>query len=143
MVHHRPESNVPMEMPKHVRRYALLPMVVATDKELSDAAKIVYALLDWFSGTKGFCWPEQKELALILGKSRERVNELLRELHRHGHVQVKHHHELTKTEWACVQRARFRFRRWPLSKKCFYWVRARSTTFILPAKWRDLATRPK
>jgi Helix-turn-helix domain len=62
-----------------------------TDTNLSMNARHLYSVLDDLAADVGACWPHQKTLARMLGKSVRRVNYALSELRESGFISSRKH----------------------------------------------------
>lgn len=67
---------------------AWAPKSVLSDIEISDGAKLCYALLCKYAGKAGFCWPGQKKLARDMGCSLREASRRIRELKQQRLIRV-------------------------------------------------------
>ncbi len=66
--------------PNEAAGFTILPNLVLMSFQLSNPAKLLYALLRHFARQNGRCWPGQARLGIHLGLHERQIRNLLKEL---------------------------------------------------------------
>lgn len=75
-------------MNKNNKSYGLISQEVMNSEELSQKAKLIYAMLASFAGNKDKTFPSQKLLAERLGMSKSTVNRAIKELEKNKVIKI-------------------------------------------------------
>jgi hypothetical protein len=76
--------------------FAQVPVVVLQDRRLSNASKLVYAMMLYYAWHKSYCFPGQERLGKDIGKDARTVRRAVSDLSKNGFLEVKRR-GLTKT----------------------------------------------
>src|SRR3990167_441454 len=74
----------PQEEPSY---YAVIPLYILEDKELSFAAKVLYGEITALTKKEGYCYATNKYLAQRIGSSENYVIEIVKELRNKNHIE--------------------------------------------------------
>jgi len=68
--------------------YGVIPADVRYDKNISDAAKLLYAEISALANTEGYCWATNKYFADLYCKHEVTISRIIKELEKAGHVKL-------------------------------------------------------
>ena len=78
-----------MNKKQEYKSYGYISKSVMDSGELSQKAKLLYATISTYCGSKKECFPSQQLLAEVLSMSKSTVNRAIKELEKSGIVEIR------------------------------------------------------
>jgi len=71
-------------------KYIKIPMVIVSDKNISNSAKILYGYVLLLSHLNGYCYATNRKLSKFLGTTSRTITKLIKELKDRDYIELKY-----------------------------------------------------